>query len=178
MAKTKKEPLKERNPRKYYRNAYWACQAGEWTACVVPMVAIFGAKWNEYFDFVNNTGGAVRLTIGSILALVCSAIFMYKKAKHQEKVEKKSTMLTYVLGVGVAFALAYFCKVILDDLILILGCEFAGAAAAFGLDIGLTQEMRRKQVIYRDAKDKLDAEEAAKKERAVKEEERRRRAVE
>ena len=171
--KVKKEPLKTRCPRKYYRNAYWACQGGEWAAIATPIIAVFGAKWNEYFDFVENTHESVRLTIGCILALVVSAILMYKKAKHQEKVEKKATMLTYVLGVGMAFALAYFCKVIVNDLVLILGCEFAGAAVAYGLDVGLTQEMRRKQVLYRDARDELDAKEAAEKEQKVKENERR-----
>ena len=166
--KVKKEPLKTRCPRKYYRNAYWACQGGEWAAIMTPLIAVFGAKWNEYFDFVNDTHGSVRLTIGCVLALVVSAVVMYKKAKHQEKVEKKATMLTYVLGVGIAFAFAFLFKVVIDDLVLILGCEFAGAAAAYGLDIGLTQEMRRKQVLYRDARDHLEAEEAAKKEREIK----------
>ena len=128
---TKKEPLKTRNPYKYYRNAYVGAQAGEWACIGIPIIAIFGAKWNEYFNFTDNQGGAIKLTIGSILALICAAIFMYKKIKHQEKTEKKVTMLSYVIGVGVAFAIAYFFKVILDDLVLIFGCELAGAAAAY-----------------------------------------------
>lgn len=165
--KIKKEPLKTRNPRIYYRNAYYAAQSAEWAACLLPMVAIFGAKWNEYFDFAANDGSAVKLSIGCILAVVCSAVFMYKKARHQEKVEKKASMFTYVLSIGVAFAFAYFFKAIIDDLLLILGCELAGAATAFGIDISVTQEMRRKQILYRDAHDKLDAEEAALKERDV-----------
>lgn len=162
--KVKKEPLKTRNPYKYYRNAYWACQAGEWAAIVTPMIVVFGVKWNEYFDFVNDQPGATRLTIGCVLALVCAAIFVYKKVKHQEKTEKKVTMLSYVIGVGVAFAISYLFKVVLDDLFLILGCEFAGAVAAYGTDFA-TQEFRRKQMLYRDAREKLEAEEAAKKER-------------
>lgn len=175
--KVKKEPLKTRNPYKYYRNAYVGAQAGEWACIGAPIIAIFGAKWNEYFNFTDNQGGAIKLTIGSILALVCAAIFMYKKIKHQEKTEKKVTMLSFVVGIGVAFAIAYFFKVILDDIVLILGCELAGAAAAYGLDLGVTQEMRRKQILYRDAIDKLDAEEAARKVRADRENEKRRRAV-
>lgn len=177
MATTKriKEQLKTRNPRKYYRNAYRLAQTSEWVACIAPMAAIFGAKWNEYFDFVNNSDGAVRLTIGSILALLLSAIFMFKKANHQERVENKASMLTYVISIGVAFAFVYLFKVIIDDLILILGAELAGASTAYIVDATVTQEMRRKQILYRDASERLDAEEAALKEREIREVERRRR---
>ena len=162
MNKKKKEPLKTRNPYKYYRNSYWACQVGEWVSIVAPMITVFGIKWNEYFDFVNETESATKLTIGCVLALICAVIFVYKKIKHQEKTENKTTMLSYVVGIGVAFAFSYFFKVIIDDLFLILGCEFAGSVSAYAIDFA-TQENRRKQILYRDAIDKLNTEDAAKK---------------
>lgn len=160
--KVKKEPLKQRNPYKYYRNAYYATQAGEWACLATPLIAIFGAKWNEYFIFAEGNDGGVRLTIGCILALICAAIFMYKKLKHQEKQEKKVTMLSYVMGIGAAFAFIYFFKVILDDLFLIVGCEFAGAVAAYVVDFS-TQHNLAQMKLYKDAIDKLKAEDAAKK---------------
>lgn len=174
--KTKKEPLKKRDPFKYYRNAYWGLQTAEWACIGAPIIAVFGAKWNEYFDFTNNQGESIRLTIGCVIALICAAIFVYKKARHQEKVEKKVTMLTYVLGVGAAFAIAFFFKAIIDDLVLILGCELAGAAAAYGIDFQ-TQRVKKKQEIYEYARAKADADDAVQRQRAY-EEEKRRRAVE
>lgn len=162
MSKRKnKEPLKKRNPYKYYRNAYAACRVGEWGCLVAPIVAVFGAKWNEYFVFVEGDS-RVRLTIGCILAFIMSAVFVYKKIKHDEKVEKKVTMLSYVVGVGVAFAMSYLFKTVIDDLFLILGCEFAGSVAAYGVDLA-TIRNKGKMELYRSAMERLDAEEAAKK---------------
>ena len=158
--KEKKPPLKERNPYKYYRNAYYACQGGEWACIAAPVIAVFGAKWNEYFVFAEGSDGGVRLTIGCVLALICAAVFMYKKLRHQEKQEKKVTMLSYVIGVGVAFAFIYFFKVILDDLFLIVGCEFAGAVAAYGVDFA-TQHNLKQMTLYKNALDELKAKDAA-----------------
>lgn len=174
MEKVKKEPLKTRDPYKYYRNAYIGCQSAEWTAIVAPLILVFAVKWNEYFDFANNESGAVRLTIGCVLAIVCGVLFVYKKMRHQEKTEKKVTMLTYVLGLAVAWVFVWLCGAIIDDLFLILSCELAGAITAYGIDFA-TQEMRRKQMLYRDAKEKLEAEEVAR--RIKNEADKKRRAV-
>lgn len=160
MAKEKKEPLKTRNPYKYYRNAYYGCQAGEWACIIAPVIAVFGVKWNEYFDFVDTNNG-IKLTFGCVLALVMAGLFIYKKIKHQEKMEGKITMLSYALGIGVAFVFSYLFKVIIDDLFLILGCEFAGACSAYALDFATTKN-HDKMKLYSDAMNKLDAEEVAK----------------
>ena len=160
--KAKKEPLKKRNPYKYYRNAYWACQGGEWAAIVAPVVAVFGAKWNEYFVFTETDNSGVKLTIGCVLAFVMAAIFVARKIKYQEKQENKVTMLSYVVGIGVAFAFSYLFKVVIDDIFLILGCEFAGAVGAYGIDFA-TQSNMRKMKLYKTAIEELDAQEAARK---------------
>ena len=168
--KVKKEPLKQRNPYKYYRNAYYACQDAEWACILTPIIAIFGVKWQEYFDFTESSNG-VRLTIGCVLALVMASIFIYKKVKHQEKMEGKVTMLSYVIGVGVAFAFSYLFKVVIDDLFLILGCEFAGAVGAYGIDFA-TSENQRKAKLYKDSIEKLEADESAVKVKQMKEQKR------
>ena len=156
-----KEPLKKRDPYRYYRNAYYACQAGEWGCIAAPVIAVFGAKWNEYFVFAEGSSG-VSVTIGCVLALVLAAVFCYRKIRHQEKAAGKVTMLSYAVGVGVAFVFAYLFKVIIDDLALILGCEFVGAVGAYAVDFA-TMRNRRKMVLYRDAREKAEAERAARK---------------
>lgn len=160
--KVKKVPLKERNPYAYYRNAYVACQAGEWGCIVTPIIAIFGAKWNEYFVFTEDNTSGVKLTVGCVLALILAAIFVYKKLKHQEKMEGKVTMLSYAVGIGVAFVFVYLFKVVIDDLFLILGCEFAGAVAAYGVDFA-TNSNRSNMMAYKEAMLKIKAEKAAQK---------------
>lgn len=156
----KRPPLKERNPYKYYRNAYYAFQTGEWACIVAPVVAVFGAKWEEYFTFIDGDYTGVKMTLGCILSLVLAAIFAYKKLRHQEKVEGKVTMTSYVVGVGVAFVLSYLFKTVIDDLFLIMGCEFAGAVAAYGVDFG-TRNAKSKMETYRKAIEELDAKDAA-----------------
>ena len=160
--KKKREPLKERNPYKYYRNSYYACQGGEWACITAPFIAIFAAKWNEYFVFTESNSEGIKVTIGCVLAAVMAAFFAYRKIRHQEKANGKVTMLSYAIGVGVAFAFSYLFKVIIDDLFLILGCEFAGASAAYVVDFATVYNKDRMKV-YKDAIDKLDAEEAAQK---------------
>ena len=156
----KREPLKKRDPYKYHRNAYYACQTSEWACIVAPVIAVFGAKWNEYFVFYDENHTGVKMTIGCVLSLVLAAVFVYKKLRHQEKVENKPTMTSYVVAVGVAFVFSYLFKAVIDDLFLILGCEFAGAVSAYGIDFA-TRSERNKMVTYKAAIEKLDAEEAA-----------------
>lgn len=158
-AGAKKAPLRKRDPYRYYRNAYYALQGSEWACLAAPVAAVFGVKWNEYFVFVEG-GSGVSLTVGCVLALVMAAVFAYRKLRHQEKAEGKVTMLSYAVGLGVAFVFAYLFKVVIDDLALILGCEFAGAVAAYGVDFA-TREARRKMVVFRESKERLEAEEAA-----------------
>ena len=88
------------------------------------------------------------------------AISPDSEKKVVEKQEKKVTMLSYVIGVGVAFAFIYFFKVILDDLFLIVGCEFAGAVAAYGVDFA-TQHNLKQMTLYKNALDELKAKDAA-----------------
>ena len=164
MPKETRVPIRKRNPFRFYRNAYLACQTGEWACLIAPVAAVFGAKWEEYFVFTDGSSSGVRLTVGCILALAMAAVFAYRKLRHQEKAAHKTTMLSYAVGVGVAFVFAYLFKVVIDDLFLILGCEFCGASAAYCVDFA-TESNRRKMVLYRDAREKLEAEEAARKTR-------------
>lgn len=136
--KQKKEPLKTRNPRKYYSIKYHALYAGEWACLLGPLFGVFGAKWNEYVQFASSQDGSVlggfKLTVGAVLSLLVAVFVIYKGARHKEKVDKTATMSTFALGIGVAFALSWAFSVILKDLTLILGCEFAGAMVAYPLD--------------------------------------------
>ena len=84
--RVRKPPLKQRDPYKYYRNIHYGLYAGTWTTTFAPIVAVFGVKWNEYFDYVNNTGSSVKLTIGCVVAIFLAIIFAVKKARVEEKV--------------------------------------------------------------------------------------------
>lgn len=149
-----KEPLKTRDPYKYYRNCSYACVAGEYASVLTPIAIVFGAKWNEYFTMTE--GNSVKMTIGCILSLVVAAIVMFSQIKRQEKINNQHTMLPFVLGVGVAFALSYLFKVVIEDLTLILGVEFAGSVVAYGIDFA-TISNREKMAIYKDEEIRHDA---------------------
>ncbi len=157
--KVKKEPLKTRDPYKYYRNVHYGLYAGTWAATLAPIIAVFGVKWNEYFDYINNTDGSVRLTVGCVIAIVLGIVFAVKKAKVEEKQKKEYSMLHYVGFVAILWAFLFFFKVIIDDMFLITSCEFGGAVVAYGLNIA-DKNARKKVLLYESARDEVLKDEA------------------
>lgn len=136
--KAKKAPLKERDPKKFYSRVKGWCKAGTITSLAAPLVAVFGAKWNEYvqISYSDGTQGAIKLSVGALCSLIMAAIITYKYVRHDEKAKKQVTMASWVVGLGLAFAICWAFQAILNDLTLILGCEFAGSVAAYGFDLG------------------------------------------
>lgn len=150
--KVKKEPLKTRNPYKYYRNIHYGLYSGSWVAVIAPIVTVFAVKWNEYFDFVNNTGDSVKLTIGCVAAIVLGVIFAIKKAKVDERQKGTYSMLHYVAFVGVLWAILFLFKAIIDDAFLITSVELGGAVAAYGLNIA-DKKAKEQALLYKSVKD-------------------------
>lgn len=146
-----KEPLKTRDPYKYHRIKYAGLKAGKWSAMIVPFIAIFGAKFNEYIEVYD--GQQYKLTIGCIIALIVAAISCYQEVK---KTEAKGSPITTAIGWGVAFMLSYLFYEIIRDLTLVLGCEFAGQCVAAGLE--MASESDKKYInAYKDEFVKEDA---------------------
>ena len=157
--RARKPPLKQRDPYKYYRNIHYGLYAGTWVTTFAPIVAVFGAKWNEYFDYVNNTGSSVKLTIGCVVAIFLAIIFAVKKATVEEKTRKEYSMIHYVAFIAIIWALLFFFKAIIDDMFLITSVEFAGAVSAYGLSIA-DNKIKDKMKLYKEAQDELTKEEA------------------
>lgn len=155
MAKVKKEPLKERDPYRYYRNVHYALYSVEWVSIFTPLAILFGIKWNDYFNFVEETEGSVKLTIGCILAIVLAIVFAVKKARVEEKSKKTYSMLHYVGFVAVFWAFAFLFKVIIDDLFLITSVELAGAVTAYGVSIA-DNNAKEKARLFKEQKIKQD----------------------
>lgn len=126
----KKEPLKYRNPLKYHRIKYYSLKVGKWASMIAPLVAVFGAKFNEYIEVYE--GETYKLTIGCIVAIVVAVIACYKEIK---KTEGETSPITTAIGWGVAFMLSYLFHEVITDLTLVLGCEFAGQCVGAGLDV-------------------------------------------
>lgn len=152
--KVKKEPLKKRDPYRYYRNVHYGLYSGTWGATLIPIFTIFAFKWNEYFDYVNNTSGSVRLTIGCVAAIVLGVIFALKKAKVEEKQKKEYSMLHYVAFVGILWVFLFLFKVIIEDMFLITSCELAGSVVAYGLNLA-DKNVVKKVLLYQSARDDI-----------------------
>ncbi len=115
---------------KYYKKRRNLSVAGKWTCVVAPFGIVFGVKFNEYIKIMD-TSDTVKLSIGCVLALIVAAIAIYKEFKHGEETKKFAP----AVGWGVALAFAWLFQIMLQDLVLIIGAEFAGQCAATGLDI-------------------------------------------
>lgn len=172
VAKAKKQPLKERDPEKYFSRVRGWCKAGTIASLAAPIVAVFGAKWNEYIQVTYSDGaqGAVKLSVGAICSLIVAAIITYKYVRHNEKAKHEVSMASWVVGLGLAFAICWAFQAILNDLTLILGCEFAGSVAAYGFDLG-AQHANNRLKPYEDEKMRAQARADYKKAHAPKDEE-------
>lgn len=133
MEQEKKKKLKETNPYKYYRNCEIGCKTGKWFSILAPFIAIFIAKFNDYFVLITEHE-QIKLSIGCILALIVGGIAMWQNLKEEnsEQMKKMSGLLVW----GIAFALSYLFQSILQDLTLILGCALIGQLVAKGFELG------------------------------------------
>lgn len=135
--KVKREPLKTRDPYKYHKGKYIGLKVGKWASVVAPCLAIFAAKFNEYIEIYE--GEVWKLTIGCIVAICVAVIACYKEVK---KTEGANSPITTAIGWGVAFMLAYLFSSIMNDLALVLGCEFAGQCVAAGLEMASEEDKK------------------------------------
>lgn len=132
MSKEKKPRLKEREPYKYYRNGYIGLKSAKYLSIISPFVAIFIAKFDEYFYVVDG----YKMSIGCMLAMFVGGLAIWRETKKKQDGSTGDTPISNVLGWGVAFALAFLFHAILNDLVLILGCAFAGQLAGLGFELG------------------------------------------
>lgn len=158
--KTKKAPLKQREPYKFYRNGYYACKTGTVGSLLTPLAVLFGVKWEEYVTVSTSEDGGnlatFKLTLGGLICLMVAVIMTYKYIKHDEKAKKQVTMASFVAGLAVAFALCWCFNAILQDLTEILGYELIGAVSAYGFDLG-AQNRRKYMETYNDEATRVKA---------------------
>lgn len=135
MAKRGKIKLKERDPYKYHRNAYWGLKAGRWVSIFSPFVGLFIAKYNDYFVAVDQNT-SVRMSFGVSLLVAVAAVVAFRETKIRgEDGKLRASPVSSTIGWGIAFVLAFLFQTILKDLTLILGLAFGGQAAGLIFDL-------------------------------------------
>lgn len=135
MAKRGKIKLKERDPYKYHRNAYWGLKVGRWTSIFAPFVTLFIIKFDEYFIAVDQNT-TVKMSFGVALLMAVAFIAIYRETKTRGTDGRlRATPLSSAIGWGVAFAAAFLLQTILRDLTLILGLAFGGQAGGLVFDL-------------------------------------------
>lgn len=120
---------------KSFKTRKFTCLIGKWLSIISPFVVIGIVNFNEYFVEYNGT----RMSIGCILAALVAGVAIYNEAKENNK--KTANVVKW----AIAFGLVYFFSAILQDLVLIVGCGFAGQVVGTGFELG-----------YENYKDKLD----------------------
>lgn len=135
MATTRKvrRPFSEMNDNEkflYYRKRARLSVLGKWTSVIAPFGIVFGVKFNEYVNIID-TGEVVKLTIGSVLAIVVAVVAVYKEVKHSEETKH----LAPAFGWALATVFVWLFKVIIDDLFIILLSETIGQFTAMGINM-------------------------------------------
>lgn len=110
----------------YYAKRRKYCVAGKYASVITPFVAIFFAKINEFLTLTE--GQTIKLTIGCVLAIIVAVIAIGKEVKEDTKKVSGAVMW------GIVLAFVWLFEAILNDLLLIVGCEFAGQCAAAGIN--------------------------------------------
>jgi len=128
----------------YYRKRRRLSIAGKWGSVIAPFGIVFGVKFNEYVNIID-TGEVVKLTIGSVLAIVVACIAVYKEVKHSEETKH----LAPAFGWALATVFAWLLKVIIDDLFLILFAETIGQFTAMGINI-YGEHCKEEATAYKD----------------------------
>lgn len=124
---------------KSFKHKKFACLIGKWLSVISPFIVIGIVNFNDYFTEYNG----YRLSIGCVLAMLVGGYAIYCQARD---VDKK---VASVIKWGIAFGLVYFFSSILQDLVLIVGCGFAGQVVGAGFDIGFDIYKEKTDLVYK-----------------------------
>lgn len=122
---------------KSFKRKKFACLLGKWLSVISPFIVIGIVNFNDYFTEYNGT----KMSIGCILACLVGGYAIYCQAKDTDK------KIASVIKWGIAFGLVYFFSSILNDLVLIVGCGFAGQVVGTGFDVGYDVYKEKTQLV-------------------------------
>lgn len=128
----------------YYRKRSRLSVLGKWGSVIAPFGIVFGVKFNEYVNIID-TGEVVKLTIGSVLAIIVAVVAVYKEVKHSEETKH----LAPAFGWALATVFAWLFKVIIDDLFIILLSETIGQFTAMGINM-YGEHAKEEAAAYKD----------------------------
>lgn len=125
MAKNQKTPTKQK---KSYKRWSRVCFFSEFVSVVSPFIAIGIANYDKYFIQYDGT----KISIGFALAMAVMGLAIWLVGKK----EISNSMITLVIGWGVATGILFLIKELLNDLCYIMLFGWLGLCGALGLDIG------------------------------------------
>lgn len=139
MAKKKFSELSPAQKYTKLRNKGYTFLALKWVSILSPYVVIGIVNFEDYF--VEADG--VKMSLGCILAAIVAGISIANETKENKRISG-------LVGWAIAFALCIFFQALLNDLLLIIGCGFAGQLIGAGFEIGSKTELEKAD-IYKKA---------------------------
>lgn len=124
---------------KSYKHKRFGCLIGKWVSIISPFVILGIVNFNEYFTEYNGT----KMSIGCILAALVAGIAIYGEIKEENK------KIASVFKWAIAFGLVYFFNSILQDLLLIVGCGFAGQVVGTGFEYASNNFADKEKILYK-----------------------------
>ncbi len=113
---------------KYYRNQAIGCKVGKYACSIAPIVALFIAKWDEYFKIIDQST-QVKFSIGCILAVIVGAIAVMQDIKKTEDANKQ--LILNAGGWWFAFGIVACFQAVFNDLQTILLYEAMGQTGSY-----------------------------------------------
>ena len=153
--KKKKKELTSEQLYSSFKHKRWGCFIGKWISIVSPFIAIGAVNFNEYFTEYNG----IHMSFGCTLALVVMGFAMWSNIKANDD-NPNTKRIKNIVKWGIAWGLIYFFSSILQDLVLIVGCGFAGQVVGCGFDVASEIYKTKEEIVYEanvNAKAKIDA---------------------
>lgn len=124
---------------KSFKHKKFACLLGKWISIITPFVVIGIVNFNEYFTEYNG----FKMSIGCSLAALVGGFAIYQNVREDNK------KVANVIKWAIAFGLVYFFSSILQDLVLIVGCGFAGQVVGAGFELGFENYIEKMNIVYK-----------------------------
>ena len=133
--KAKKEPLKTRNPFKYYRRKYRIFGLTKWACIVTPIASVIGVYVLQANQGAPNTNpvNSIAFPIGASIGGIFGLVVLLKEMISANKAREQNAVglnFNSAIGWGIAALVLWLCAITTQYLTILCLSEFVGQVGA------------------------------------------------
>jgi hypothetical protein len=133
-----------------YSITYYILETLRWLAILSPFAYIFYNNKEKYFVNVEGASNGTKMTIGMVILIGILVWVILREINKKKGRSHAPSVISGIIWWGVAFALSYCFKIIINDLTLIIGAGLVGQCIGFVFEM-LAQSTHEKRKLYQQA---------------------------